>query len=181
MQNSKKCIIKHLRRPMTGWSAPVERTPFLMLTEKWTRLPIAPTCQIRTQMLTRIRKTVNVCNAPTAARWTLQSIDSKSATNGGIPPSILQSMHQHGFSNDKHAYKSIYAGSCVWPRYRPMHRHIHLCLCKWPIVKCYKENLLLPEKYPSNLLHRKHFLVEGVISMKKITKNLKSCHFGNMS
>ncbi len=113
MQNSKRCIIKHLRRLMTGWSAPAERTSFLMLTEEWTRLPIAPTCQIRTQMLTRIRKTVNVRNAPAAARWTLQSVDSKSATNGGIPPSILQSMHQHGFSNDKHAYKSIYAGSCL--------------------------------------------------------------------
>jgi hypothetical protein len=92
MQNSKRCIIKHLRRPMTGWSALAERTSFLMLTEEWTRLPIAPTCQIRTQMLTRIKKTVNVRNAPTATRWTLQSIDSKK-----VPPMVgyhLQSCNQ---------------------------------------------------------------------------------------
>jgi hypothetical protein len=134
MQNSKRCIIKHLRRLMTGWSAPAERTSFLMLTEEWTRLPIAPTCQIRTQMLTRIRKTVNVRNAPAAARWTLQSVDSKSATNGGIPPSILQSMHQHGFSNDKHAYKSIYAGSCVWQGNLKTFRTSRVLICAFSLV-----------------------------------------------
>ncbi len=75
---------------MTGWSAPAERTPFLMLTKEWTRLPFAPTCQIRTQMLTRIRKTVSAMHQLLPVGRYSQSIPK-------VPPMVgyhLQSCNQ---------------------------------------------------------------------------------------